>query len=140
MPSSALFATDLTTDIPNLSSLSQSNASQSEPSYRSEWSDKVDGLQVDGLQVVIGLGASGLSAVKFLLAQGHQVAVTDAGYPPLATQLPEAVSIRQFGKIDGELLLKASRIIISPGVNPNITAIQKAKQTGIPIVDDIQLF
>lgn len=145
MPSSALFATDLTTDIPNLSSLSQSNASQSnasqsEPSYRSEWSDKVDGLQVDGLQVVIGLGASGLSAVKFLLAQGHQVAVTDAGYPPLATQLSEAVSIRQFGKIDGELLLKASRIIISPGVNPSITAIQDAKQAGIPIVNDIQLF
>lgn len=135
MPSSALFATDLTTDIPNLSSLSQSNASQSGPSCRSEWSYKVDGLQV-----VIGLGASGLSAVKFLLAQGHQVAVTDASYPTLATQLSEAVSIRPFGKIDGELLLKASRIIISPGVNPNITAIQDAKQAGIPIVNDIQLF
>lgn len=94
-----------------------------------------------GLQVVVGLGQSGLSVARYLAAQGYQVAVTDAQETPsLASQLPPEVSIRQFGNIDAELLQKAARIIISPGISLATDAVAAARQANIPVVSDIQLF
>ena len=94
-----------------------------------------------GLQVVVGLGKSGLSAACYLSEQGYRVAVTDSNpAPALADQLPAAVEIRQFGAIDAELLRQAARIIISPGISLATEAIAAARQAHIPVVSDIQLF
>lgn len=94
-----------------------------------------------GLQVVVGLGQSGLSAVRYLAEQGYQVAVTDSqSKPVLAEQLPATVVIRQFGAIDAELLLQAARIIISPGIALTTAAVAGAREAGIAVVSDIQLF
>ncbi|MEC5210662.1 UDP-N-acetylmuramoylalanine--D-glutamate ligase [Psychrobacter sp. PL15] len=94
-----------------------------------------------GLQVVVGLGQSGLSVAKYLADQGYQVAVTDnQSAPALAQELPAAVTIRQFGAIDADLLQRAARIIISPGISLNIEAVSAARQAKIPVVSDIQLF
>lgn len=94
-----------------------------------------------GLQVVVGLGQSGLSAARYLTEQGYRVAVTDAQLAPtLASQLPATIEIRQFGAIDAALLQQAARIIISPGISLENEAIAAAKQVNIPIVSDIQLF
>lgn len=92
-----------------------------------------------GLQVVVGLGSSGLSTVRYLIDQGYQVAVTDGGNPSLATQLPKNVPLKQ-GGIDGNLLQQASRIIISPGINPNLPVFDIAKTHDIPLVSDVQVF
>ena len=95
----------------------------------------------DGLQVVVGLGQSGLSVAYYLAEQGYQVAVTDnQATPTLADKLPAAVKIRQFGGIDTDLLQQAARIIISPGISLNNQAIKAAKEASIPVVSDIQLF
>ena len=94
-----------------------------------------------GLQVVVGLGQSGLSAARYLTEQGYQVAVTDGqSAPVLADKLPTAIEIRQFGAIDAELLQQAARIIISPGISLETQAIAAARQANIPVVSDIQLF
>ena len=94
-----------------------------------------------GLQVVVGLGQSGLSVARYLADHGYQVAVTDnQSKPALAEQLPTAVEIRQFGAIDAELLLQAARIIISPGIALTTEAVAAARQASIPVVSDIQLF
>lgn len=94
-----------------------------------------------GLQVVVGLGQSGLSTARYLAEQGYRVAVTDnQSAPKLADQLPAAVEIRQFGEIDAELLLQAARIIISPGISLATAAVAAARQANIPVVSDIQLF
>ncbi len=94
-----------------------------------------------GLQVVVGLGQSGLSAARYLSNQGYKVAVTDSqSAPALAGKLPEAIEIRQFGAIDPELLQKASRIIISPGIALSQEAVAAARQSNILVVSDIQLF
>lgn len=89
--------------------------------------------------VVIGLGGSGLSAVNFLVRQGHEVLVTDGGYPPLVDKLPVGV-VTAFGGIDGDMLLSADYIVISPGVNPLIEAVVKAKNAGIEVMSDVRLF
>ena len=95
----------------------------------------------DGLQVVVGLGQSGLSVAYYLAEQGYQVAVTDnQATPTLADKLPAAVKIRQFGGIDADLLQQAARIIISPGISLDNEAIKAAKAASIPVVSDIQLF
>ena len=94
-----------------------------------------------GLQVVIGLGGSGLSAARYLCQEGYRVAVTDAhSQPPLAAQLPEAITTRCFGEIDADLLLQAERIVISPGISLDTPAVRAAITQGIPVVSDIQLF
>lgn len=93
----------------------------------------------EGLQVVVGLGGSGLSAVNYLLKNGYQVAVTDGGQPKLQDQLTSQVAT-YFGGIDGELLATASRIVISPGIDPFLPVFAEARQKNIPIVSDIQLF
>lgn len=96
--------------------------------------------QANSLDVIIGLGGSGLSAVNFLCAEGRRVAVTDEQpAPSLAPKLPEDVQT-VFGGIDETLLLSANRIIISPGVDPRHSAIQSAKSADIPVLSDIQLF
>lgn len=88
---------------------------------------------------VVGLGASGLSAVNYLVQQGHQVSVTDSGQPALAKKLPSKVAC-YFGALNAELLTKVDAIVISPGVNPAHTAIVAAKQAGVRVVSDVQLF
>ncbi|MGO1250853.1 UDP-N-acetylmuramoyl-L-alanine--D-glutamate ligase [Psychrobacter sp.] len=95
----------------------------------------------DGLQVVVGLGQSGLSVARYLSKQGYQVAVTDSqATPSLAGQLPDEINTRQFGAIDAELLQQAARIIISPGISPKTEAVAAARHANIPVVSDIQLF
>lgn len=94
-----------------------------------------------GLQVVVGLGQSGLSVACYLAEQGYRVAVTDnQSAPTLADELPEAIDIRQFGAIDADLLQQAARIIISPGISLDTEAVAAARQANIPVVSDIQLF
>ena len=101
----------------------------------------IDSQHQRGLQVVVGLGQSGLSVAHYLTDKGDEVAVTDnQSAPTLAEQLPAAVKIRQFGKIDSELLQQATRIIISPGISLDTPAIASALRAGIPVVSDIQLF
>lgn len=89
---------------------------------------------------VVGLGVSGLSAVTYLYSLGQSVAVTDENAsPPLASQLPQSVSTA-FGGINQDLLLSADVIVISPGINPLHSSIVLARQQGIPIISDVQLF
>ena len=97
--------------------------------------------QNSGLQVVVGLGQSGLSVAQYLTEQGYEVAVTDRqSTPTLADKLPVAVKIREFGAINAELLQRAARIIISPGIALDTAPIAAARQSDIPVVSDIQLF
>lgn len=90
-------------------------------------------------KVVVGLGITGLSVVKFLLSKGDSVAVTDSREnPPNANEVPEGV-VTSFGAIDQALLLSASEIVISPGLSRETAEIQAAIDAGIPVVGDIHL-
>ena len=94
-----------------------------------------------GLQVVVGLGQSGLSVAHYLTEQGYQVAITDnQENPALADKLPDTIDIRKFGEIDAQLLQQAARIIISPGISLDHVAVAAARAANIPVVSDIQLF
>ena len=93
--------------------------------------------------VVIGLGVTGLSVVRYLLAQGVRVVACDSRENPpnlaLVKQLFPELSI-QLGPLEVELLCSAHEIIISPGLSRKEAVIKQAIDTGISVVGDVELF
>lgn len=101
-------------------------------------------IQRDGLRVVVGLGKTGLSCVRFLKSRGYPVAVNDTrenppGLAELRAGFPDVqVSL---GKLDEHLLLSAREIVTSPGISVKEPELVSARlNAGIPIVGDIEIF
>ena len=93
--------------------------------------------------LVIGLGDTGLSCVRFLRAQDAQVSVMDtrAAPPALATlqqSFPEVVVT--LGGLDKDLILHSTTLVLSPGIDPRCIEIAAARAKGIEIIGDIELF
>jgi UDP-N-acetylmuramoylalanine--D-glutamate ligase len=101
-------------------------------------------LQLHNKRVlVLGLGETGLSALRWLQHIGAILSVADSRENPpnlddLARTMPQvAVHIGAFKK---EVMLQAEVIVISPGVDFKEPAVQAAIQAGIPVVGDVELF
>lgn len=100
-------------------------------------------IQRAGLKVVLGLGKTGLSCVRFLMSRGYAVAVNDSrdNPPGLAQLLQEFPQLPlTLGALDAALLSQAEEIVISPGLSIKEPALQAALDKGIPVVGDIELF
>lgn len=97
-------------------------------------------IDKNGHYAVVGLGASGLSAARYLCNLGCKVSVTDAAIrPKLAAQLPDGVACF-FGGVDGDLLRRVDGVVLSPGVDPTIEPVACAVQAGVWTLSDVQLF
>lgn len=101
-------------------------------------------IQRGGLRVVVGLGKTGLSCVRFLKSRGYAVAVNDTRENPpglleLRAEFPEVqVSL---GALDENLLLQATEIVVSPGVSVKEPELLSARlNAGIAVVGDIDIF
>ncbi|MDH1262218.1 UDP-N-acetylmuramoyl-L-alanine--D-glutamate ligase [Pseudomonas sp. GD03944] len=97
----------------------------------------------DHFRIVVGLGKSGMSLVRFLARQGVRFAVADtrANPPELSTlreQFPQ-VEVR-CGELDVEFLCRASELLVSPGLAVATPALQEAARRGVKISGDIDLF
>jgi UDP-N-acetylmuramoylalanine--D-glutamate ligase len=97
----------------------------------------------DHFRIVVGLGKSGMSLVRFLARQGLPFAVVDtrANPPELSTlreQFPQ-VEVR-CGELDVEFLCRASELLVSPGLAVATPALQAAAARGVKLSGDIDLF
>ena len=93
--------------------------------------------------LVIGLGLTGYSVVRYLLAQGLKVQVLDSrAMPPLAEKLNKEYPHIEchFGPFDTAEKEQVSLVVVSPGVDLKQPFFQKVKTQGAHIVGDIQLF
>ncbi len=93
--------------------------------------------------LVVGLGKTGLSVVRYLHALGEQVVVVDSrDIPPGLAALKECFPDVEVvtGGFDIALFTAAHRIIVSPGVPMTTAALQTAVENGIEISGDIDLF
>ena len=93
--------------------------------------------------LVVGLGKTGLSVVRYLRALGETVIVVDSrDIPPgLATLKNSFADVEYFtGAFDVSLFVNAHRIVISPGVPLIEPALVKARKNNIEIIGDIDLF
>ncbi len=93
--------------------------------------------------LVVGLGKSGLSAVRWLRAQGESVTVTDSRARPPGLEvlgpLADGLALH-LGGFDPALLEATDRVVLSPGVSRAEPLIQAALQRGIAVLGDIELF
>lgn len=88
--------------------------------------------------VVVGLGLTGLSCVKYLLKQGAEVIGFDQRQLE-EPRLPEGVKYL-FGDLTDEVIGSAQLIVLSPGVPLSHPTIQQAKSKGVAVIGDIELF
>ena len=101
-------------------------------------------LPLNNKQVlVLGLGDTGLSALRWLARQGAHLSVADTRENPpglnvLKTELPQ-VNIHT-GAFNAEIFSSAELIVASPGVPLNTPEIQAAIAQGVTVVGDVQLF
>lgn len=93
--------------------------------------------------LVVGLGVTGLSCVRYLVRQGVRVAVADtrANPPGLAALQAEFPDIAVFlGPFDERLFASAERLVVSPGIALTNPAVAAAVQQGLPVIGDTELF
>lgn len=93
--------------------------------------------------LVVGLGKTGLSCVRFLRSQGLTVAVTDSrsnppGLDQLGQELPDVAVFA--GGFQEDVFAVADRLVVSPGVPLAEPRIQAAMARGADVVGDIELF
>ena len=97
----------------------------------------------DRRTLVVGLGKTGLSCVRYLAAQGRKLAVADTRQaPPGLAELQAGwpdVEIH-LGAFSSELFCGFSELIVSPGISVAQPAIAAAAAHGARIRGDIDLF
>ena len=95
------------------------------------------------LKIIVGLGKTGMSCVRYLAKQGFNLAVVDSRVDP-----PGLAELRQnfpdiqvyLGGFDEDILSQANELIISPGVALSEPAIAACLKRGIKAIGDIELF
>ncbi|MEZ9594147.1 UDP-N-acetylmuramoyl-L-alanine--D-glutamate ligase [Shewanella sp. 10N.261.52.F9] len=93
--------------------------------------------------IVLGLGATGLSVVRYLCAQGITPLVMDSRVQPpgadtLASEFPQVELIA--GGFDCRYLVQAQQIVISPGIACETPEVRVAFDMGIEVIGDVELF
>jgi UDP-N-acetylmuramoylalanine--D-glutamate ligase len=93
--------------------------------------------------VVVGIGKTGASCVRYLAKRGIAVSATDSRRaPPGLAELgdvTEGLDLR-LGGFDLALLEDASQLVISPGVSLEEPIVAAARARGIEILGDVELF
>ncbi|SDJ45183.1 UDP-N-acetylmuramoylalanine--D-glutamate ligase [Pseudomonas delhiensis] len=97
----------------------------------------------DNFRIVVGLGKSGMSLVRFLARQGVPFAVADTRENPpelasLRAQYPQ-VDVR-CGELDAGFLCRARELYVSPGLSLRTPALVEAAARGVRLSGDIDLF
>ncbi|MES2012627.1 MAG: UDP-N-acetylmuramoyl-L-alanine--D-glutamate ligase [Pseudomonadota bacterium] len=93
--------------------------------------------------LVLGLGDTGLSALRWLNTQGAHLSVADtrANPPGVEVVKAELPQVRiHTGAFTEAMFLNVDLIVVSPGVPVSEPEIQAAMQRGIPVVGDVELF
>jgi UDP-N-acetylmuramoylalanine--D-glutamate ligase len=93
--------------------------------------------------LVLGLGETGQSALRWLGSRGAILSVADSrenppGADEVMKHMPQ-VKIHT-GVFKPEILLQAELIVISPGIALNEPAVQAAIKHGVPVIGDVELF
>ncbi len=97
----------------------------------------------DRRTLVVGLGKTGLSCVRYLMAQGRELAVADnraapPGLDALRQEFPDLPV--HLGPFDPALFAGFNELVVSPGLSIQEPAIRAAAERGARISGDIDLF
>ncbi len=92
---------------------------------------------------IVGMGATGLSAARFLSSIGKSFVFADSrSEPPRLSEVREQypdVSL-MLGPFAEDLLLGFDRVVVSPGVSLEEPALVAARERGVKLIGDVELF
>jgi UDP-N-acetylmuramoylalanine--D-glutamate ligase len=93
--------------------------------------------------LIVGLGATGLSCVRFLRHRGEAFTLVDSraeppGLAELRSEMPEVQAV--CGSFDTPLMQSAKRIVLSPGISLRQPQVAAALHRGAEVLGDIELF
>jgi UDP-N-acetylmuramoylalanine--D-glutamate ligase len=97
----------------------------------------------DRLTVIVGLGDTGLSCVKYFSSMGERIKVVDSrDEPPGLAALIEAYPDVEYelGDFNVETFVTAKQLVVSPGLSIRSVEIEVAKEAGVVITGDIDIF
>ncbi len=93
--------------------------------------------------LVVGLGASGLAAVRLLAARGARVTATDsrpaAGLGAAVAELERLGVALEAGGHPEAAFTSAELVVLSPGVPPEIAPVQAALRSGAEVIGEFEL-
>jgi UDP-N-acetylmuramoylalanine--D-glutamate ligase len=97
----------------------------------------------DSEVAVLGLGKSGVAAARLLLADGKPVYVSDSGssasVEDAARQLRDIGASVDTERHDLARIARASKVVVSPGIDPSAPSIKAAREAGRPLVSEIEI-
>lgn len=92
---------------------------------------------------VVGIGQTGVSVVRYLLAQEVEPVIFDTREQPAnlvaLTELRDGLEVH-LGPLDPVLLLQMDILVVSPGVDLRLPELQLAADAEIPLIGDIDIF
>jgi len=96
-----------------------------------------------GKNLVVGLGKTGLSVVRFLNAIGESVAINDSrdvppGHEEMKEQFPDVACFT--GGFNQAAFTSAERLIVNPGISVKEPLIAEAIKRGVEVIGDIEVF
>ncbi|QFU20729.1 UDP-N-acetylmuramoyl-L-alanine--D-glutamate ligase [Shewanella eurypsychrophilus] len=100
-------------------------------------------MEQHNTHIVLGLGATGLSVVRYLCQLGITPLVMDSREQPpgaeqLATEFPDVSLVT--GGFDCRYLVQATQIVVSPGIAIDTPEIRAAIDMDIDVIGDVELF
>ncbi|MCX8048245.1 MAG: UDP-N-acetylmuramoyl-L-alanine--D-glutamate ligase [Methylohalobius sp.] len=99
------------------------------------------GLDHDARVVVVGLGKTGVSALRFLCRQGIACLAIDSREQPPGLSVAQELSVPVFtGSLRSDWLCGATHLLVSPGVELDRPEIRTALERGVALISDIDLF
>ncbi len=104
--------------------------------------ESIDVARARSSAVVVGLGKTGLSCVRFLVDHGYDVKVADSrATPPMKKQFKaQYPNVPLHLGFDLEYLTDVDIVVVSPGVSIHEPGIQQARQHGVELAGDVELF
>ena len=92
--------------------------------------------------VIFGLGITGYSCVRFLNTTDQLTVIDTRSAPPFAeqtrAQYPDVELV--LGTADAARFGTADRIVVSPGLTTSHCLLKSARDRGVPLISDIELF
>jgi len=96
---------------------------------------------VSSYTLIVGLGTTGLSCVRFLVRYKAPLVVVDTRpNPPGLDRLREECPEVPFALFSQEVFDQADRLLVSPGVSLSEPLIESAIARGVPVIGDVELF
>jgi UDP-N-acetylmuramoylalanine--D-glutamate ligase len=94
--------------------------------------------------LVVGLGLSGVSTLRYLAREGADLVITDsraepAGHAQLTAEF-NRYEFRLGGFSAPEPYSQFSEVVVSPGVSLDEPLVQALRAVGVPIIGDVELF